>query len=184
MQQTPTYLGEEVHASRMRSSCVSIAAVVAAIWAISSPTGGRLSAQTGPSVVDPNLDVRTVVSGLMLPTSMAFIGPDDILVLEKATGMVRRVVGGTIQGTVLDLVVNSASERGLLGIALDPHFPSMPFVYLYWTESTTGADSNVAAETPLLGNRVDRFLWNGMTGTLTMDRNLIHLRALQDDATN
>jgi glucose/arabinose dehydrogenase len=95
------------------------------------------------------------------------------------------VIGGTLQATpVLDLAVNSNSERGLLGIALDPHFPAMPFVYLYWTESTTGADSAVASETPLLGNRVDRFLWNSTTGTLSMDRNLIHLRALQDDVTN
>jgi glucose/arabinose dehydrogenase len=58
----------------------------------------------------------------------------------------------------------------------------MPFVYLYWTESTTGADSAVLSETPLLGNRVDRFLWDG--ASLTMHDNVIKLRALQDDATN
>jgi glucose/arabinose dehydrogenase len=169
----------------MRSRCLQVAVIVAAIWSITSPGGGRLAAQTGPALVDPDLAVRTVVSGLVQPTSMAFIGPNDILVLEKASGKVQRIAGGTIQATpVLDLAVNSNSERGLLGIALDPHFPSMPFVYLYWTESTTGADSAVAAETPLLGNRVDRFLWNGTTSTLTMDRNLIRLRALQDDSTN
>jgi glucose/arabinose dehydrogenase len=32
---------------------------------------------------------------------------------------------------------------------------------------------------PLLGNRVDRFVWNG--STLTFDRNIIRLRALQTD---
>src|SRR4029450_7381954 len=84
--------------------------------------------------------------------------------------------------TVLDLAVNSASERGLLGIALDPEFPTTPFVYLFWTESTTGADSAVLAETPLLGNRVDQFVWNG--SKLTMNGNVIRLRALQDDVTN
>lgn len=182
MQQLPPCLGADVHRPSMRSSGVQVAVLVAAVWSITSSGTGRLAAQTGPSVVDPNLAVRTVVSGLAQPTTMAFIGPNDILVLEKATGMVRRVVGGTIRGTVLDLAVNSASERGLLGIALDPHFPSMPFVYLFWTESTTGADSTVLAETPLLGNRVDRFLWDGMT--LTMDRTLIRLRAFQNDATN
>jgi glucose/arabinose dehydrogenase len=35
---------------------------------------------------------------------------------------------------------------------------------------------------PLLGNRVDRFVWNG--STLTYDRNLIKLHAFQNDATN
>src|SRR5262245_57284881 len=65
-----------------------------------------------PTVVDPRLDVRTVVSGLSSPTTMAFLGDDDILVLEKETGKVQRVMNGTIQSTVLDLPVNFGSERG------------------------------------------------------------------------
>ena len=104
-----------------------------------------------------------------------------MLVLEKDTGKVQRVVDGAVTGTVLDLAVNSASERGLLGIALHPEFPDNGFVYLFWTESTTGADTDRRSPTvPLLGNRVDRFLWNG--STLTLDRNLIRLRAFQADA--
>jgi glucose/arabinose dehydrogenase len=130
-----------------------------------------------PQLVDSNLDVRALVSGLNQPTSMAFLGANDLFVLEKATGKVQRVVNGLVQSTVLDLAVNSASERGLLGIALHPGFPANPGVYLYWTESTTGADSNVLSQTSLLGNRVDRYTWNG--STLTFDRNLIRMRALQ-----
>jgi glucose/arabinose dehydrogenase len=136
-----------------------------------------LNAQDSPSVVDPNLRVRTVIEGLDQPTTMAFLGPNDFLVLEKATGQVKRVVDGVVQSTVLDLAVNSGSERGLLGIALHPAFPATPHVYLYWTESTTGADTDVLSETPLLGNRVDRFVWDGTT--LTQDINIIRLRALQ-----
>ena len=74
----------------------------------------------GPSMVDLNLHVTTVVTGLDQPTSMVFLGPNDFLVLEKATGKVQHVVGGSVVGTPLDLAVNSASERGLLGIALQP----------------------------------------------------------------
>jgi glucose/arabinose dehydrogenase len=103
-----------------------------------------------------------------------------MLVLEKNTGQVRRIVGGVIQGTVLDLAVNFGSERGLLGIVLHPDFPADPGVYLYWTESTTGSDTDVLAETPLLGNRVDRFIWDG--ASLVFDSNLITLRAIQQDA--
>lgn len=148
---------------------------------LASGSRGTATAQAvEPTMLHPVLDVRTVVDGLNQPTSMAFLGPSDILVLEKATGRVQRVVGGAIHSTVLDLAVNSASERGLLGIALHPDFPSNPGVYLYWTESTTGADSNVLADVPLLGNRVDRFTWNG--STLTFDHNLIRLRAFQADA--
>ncbi len=133
-----------------------------------------------PTVLDPNLAVRTVVDGLNQPTSMAFLGPNDILVLEKATGRVQRVVNGVIHSTVLDLAVNFASERGLLGIALHPDFPTNPGVYLFWTESSTGVDSGNLAEVPLLGNRVDRFVWDG--STCTFDQNLIRLRAFQADA--
>src|SRR5215210_4898502 len=140
----------------------------------------RVEAQSGPSMLVPNLAVRTVVTGLVTPTSMAFLGPDDILVLEKNTGKVQRVVNGVIQSTVLDLPVNNGSERGLLGIALHPDFPTNPGVYLYWTESTTGADTNVLSQTPLLGNRVDQYVWNG--STLTFDTNLIKIRAFQEDA--
>ncbi len=135
-----------------------------------------LNAQA-PSLVDPNLRVRTVIENLDQPTTMAFLGPNDFFVLEKATGQVKRVVNGVVQSTVLDLAVNSGSERGLLGIALHPDFPATPHVYLYWTESTTGADTTVLSETPLLGNRVDRFVWDG--STLTLDQNIIRLRALQ-----
>ena len=138
-------------------------------------------ATTGPSMFDPNLSVTTVVTGLSQPTSMAFIGDRDFFVLEKNTGKVQRIVNGVLQSTVLDLPVNSASERGLLGIALHPNFASNGFVYLYWTESSTGADStNLADVFQPLSNRVDRYLWNKTS--LVFDRNLIKLHAYQADA--
>src|SRR5687768_18005887 len=52
--------------------------------------------------------------------------------LEKGTGRVQRVINGGIDSTVLDLAVNFGSERGLLGVALHPDFPSNLGVYLYW----------------------------------------------------
>jgi len=143
-------------------------------------TSATLNGQgTGPRLVDKNLGVRTVVGSLDQPTSMAFIGTNDFLVLEKASGKVQRVVDGMLTATVLDLAVNSASERGLLGIALHPDFPTNRGVYLYWTESATGTDSTVLAEVPLLGNRVDRFVWDG--AALSLETNLIQLRAFQMD---
>ncbi|MEO7971238.1 MAG: PQQ-dependent sugar dehydrogenase, partial [bacterium] len=47
-------------------------------------------------------------------------------------------------------------------------------------ESSTGSDSTNLADVPQLGNRVDRYIWNG--STLVFDRNLIKLRAYQADA--
>ncbi|CAG1001952.1 Quinoprotein glucose dehydrogenase B [Methanosarcinales archaeon] len=137
------------------------------------------AAQAQPTMLHPNLAVRTLVDNLTTPISIAFLGESDILVVEKNTGKVKRNVSA-LESTVLDLAVNFGSERGLLGIALHPDFPANPGVYLYWTESTTGADTNNLAEVPLLGNRVDRFVWDGFA--LTFDKNIIKLRAFQADA--
>jgi aldose sugar dehydrogenase len=158
-----------------RTILVAAVVVLAPVAMIGAPPAS--SQETGPEMLHPRLAVRTVATGLVTPTTLAFIGPDDLLVLEKNTGRVMRVTDGIIRGPVLDLAVNFASERGLLGIALHPDFPANPGVYLYWTESTTGVDSGSLDDTPLLGNRVDRFLWDG--STLTFDHNLIRLRALQ-----
>ena len=139
--------------------------------------------------LDPTLQVTTVIpaqAGLNQPIGVAFLNnsANDILVLEKASGQIKRFINGVEQATpALDLAVNSNSERGLLSIAYHPNFPSTPFVYIYWTQSSTGADSTVVTDVPLLGNRVDRFSWNQQAGTFSLDQNMLTLRSLQSDNT-
>jgi glucose/arabinose dehydrogenase len=166
-----------------RNRCYLVASLLVVGFAVGFLTGrGQhvLAQPAGPTVLDPDLAVRTAAAGLTTPVSMAFLGLDDMLVLEKDTGKVQRVTGGIITRTVLDLAVNFASERGLLGIALHPKFPADPRIYLYWSESSTGADTDELDEVPLLGNRVDSFVWDG--DILTFNENLIQLRAFQADA--
>jgi uncharacterized protein (TIGR03118 family) len=139
-----------------------------------------LPAPEPPEMTDPNLQVTTVVSGLNQPTSMAFLGANDFLLLEKASGKVQHVVNGAVS-TVLTLPVNSASERGLLGIALQPNFSQTHGVYLYWTQSKSGTVSSDIADVPVLGNRVDRYVWDPTQHTLTFDKNIIMLRSFQAD---
>ena len=141
---------------------------------------GSAAADTIPTrMLDPNLKVTTVLNaGLAQPIGIVFLGQNDFLVLEKATGQVKRVTNSVISPTpVLDLAVNSASERGLLSLVLHPNFPTTPWMYVRWTESSTGADTSNIAEVPLLGNRVDRFVWDG--ATLTSPQTIIQLRARQ-----
>ena len=160
----------------MRTRPRTWAAVPALVIALAWPAAG----QAAPEVVNPNLAVRTAASGLSQPIGVAFLGLNDMLVTEKASGKVQRVTNGVLAGTALDLAVNSASERGLLGIALHPDFPLDPRVYLYWSEALSGVDSTALDDVALLGNRVDSFVWNGFT--LTHDRNVIRIRAFQADA--
>jgi glucose/arabinose dehydrogenase len=136
---------------------------------------------TPAAMLDPNLKVTTVLSsGISQPIGIVFLAANDYFVLEKASGQVKRVINGVLQPTpVLDLPVNSASERGLLSMALHPNFPTTPFVYIRWTQSASGVDSTTTSDVPLLGNRVDRYIWNG--STLTFDRNIITLRSRQSD---
>ncbi len=50
---------------------------------------------SGPTVNDDSLVVEKVAEGLDFPTSMDFLGPNDILVTEKDSGKVIRIVNGT-----------------------------------------------------------------------------------------
>lgn len=151
---------------------------------IASITTQVQPAAVTPSMLDPNLTVGTVVTGLDQPTSLAFLGANDFFVLEKASGKVQRLLRDPLSNivtsvTVLDLAVNSASERGLLGIALHPQFTTNGYVYLFWSESDSGVDTSNIDSIALLGNRVDRYHWDG--SVLTLDKNLIKLRSLQQD---
>ena len=74
----------------------------------------------GESIVlsDPKLKTELVTSGLDFPTTMAFLGPDDFLILEKA-GLVKRVTNGAVlDKPLLQVDVSVKDERGLLGIAI------------------------------------------------------------------
>jgi glucose/arabinose dehydrogenase len=160
--------------------CTAVVAVLGAM--VSHPVPAR--ADTTPlTILDPNLQVTVELNaGITQPIGIVFLGLNDYLVLEKASGQIKRVINRVIQpDPVLDLAVNSNSERGLLSMVLHPSFPDVPFAFVRWTESSTGSDSGVVGEVPLTGNRVDRYIWDGSKSTLTFDRNLIMLRSRQTD---
>src|SRR5919199_5895314 len=84
-----------------------------------------------PIIADPNLKVELVARGLKSPTSMAFLGPNDILVLEKNNGTVQRLVNGVmLPKPLLDVNVANKNERGMLGIAVARH-PSNGSIYVF-----------------------------------------------------
>ncbi|MFI5405242.1 MAG: PQQ-dependent sugar dehydrogenase [Nitrososphaerales archaeon] len=110
-----------------------------------------------PRVLDSDLKVELVTSGIKFPTHMAFLGQNDILVLEKNDGTVKRVTNGLIQnGALIDVPVANAVERGMLGIAIQKINNGPTFVYLYFTESVKDGDDVSERKLPL-GNRLYRY---------------------------
>ena len=76
-----------------------------------------------------------MAGGLDRPTSFAIAPDGRIFVTEKA-GKVRVVQDGELlPDPFIDLTneVNDTADRGLLGIAVHPNWPSTPYVYLAYT---------------------------------------------------
>ena len=100
------------------------------------------------------LSDTAVVQNLANPTDFDWLPDGRMLVLEKA-GTARIVVGGALQTTpALDWTANvdSLSERGLLGVCVDPGFATNGFVYLYYTTTTP---VNRISRFHMVGNALD-----------------------------
>lgn len=111
-----------------------------------------LPESSGQDLVDPSLKVELFFKdGIKGPaTSMAFLGPDDILVLEKNTGKVQRILNGSLQkDPLLQLKVGTEVEMGLLGIAISRNQQDKTFVFLYYTEANSSGI--------VVGNRLYRY---------------------------
>lgn len=78
---------------------------------------------------------RTLISGLTIPTAVAWTPDGRAIVVEKS-GLVKiAAAGASTTTTVLDLRnrVNDYNDRGLLGLAVDSQFATNPYVYLLYT---------------------------------------------------
>ena len=109
-----------------------------------------------PQVADSNLKVEEVAEGLRVPTSMAFLGPDDFLILEKDTGTIMRVNGGIVSDIpLLDVDVANSMERGMCGIAVSKNGLNT-IVYLYFTEINGNDGDDRTGKAPI-GNRLYKY---------------------------
>ncbi len=112
-----------------------------------------------PQIYDPNLHAEVVVEGLELPTTMAFLGPNDMLVLEKEKGTVQRIIDGKIlPQPLLDVNVAGFIERCMCGIAISTDTPGHTYVFLFYTEAQTADREDMTADPKApLGNRLYRY---------------------------
>lgn len=103
--------------------------------------------------------VEVYLGGLNIPIALSFSPDGRIFYAERNTGAIRIIVNRAVLPTPFYTLTNtnSVGERGLLGLALDPGFPSSPYVYAYqsYSDATNGT----------VYNRVLRIVANGDVGT-------------------
>jgi putative heme-binding domain-containing protein len=115
--------------------------------------GGRLTPGagiSGPIKVPTGFEVRTVALGLTAATAMEITRDGRIFVCEQ-TGALRVIRDGhLVDDPFVTLPVDSHWERGLIGVTVDPDFPSVPHVYVCYV-----------AKEPYPHHRVSRFTAKG-----------------------
>jgi glucose/arabinose dehydrogenase len=104
---------------------------------------GIAAAGSAGAVTLPSGFTDELVALVGSPTALAFT-PDGRLLITTQPGLLRVYQNGSLlPAAALDLtaVICSNSERGLLGVAVDPNFttPNNNFIYVYYTAKKSGA---------------------------------------------
>jgi glucose/arabinose dehydrogenase len=120
--------------------------------AVPAPATNANTPAINPSVENASRTVRLkpIANNLDQLVAMAF-DPSGRLFFTQKNGQVRLLVNRQLQAQpVISFNVDTCSERGLLGIAIDPAFNTNRYVYVYYTVKGNSACSNTT-------NQVVRF---------------------------
>ena len=123
--------------------------------------GAALAATTARATLPSGFSDTLVVS-VGSPTALAFT-PDGRMLVTTQGGDLRVVSGGTLLATPalsLGSKVCTNSERGLLGVAVDPAFASNNYIYLYYTFNKNAAGCPTSNATSPV-ERISRFTLPG-----------------------
>jgi glucose/arabinose dehydrogenase/PKD repeat protein len=120
----------------------------------------------GPITLPPQFS-DSAVADVAAPTALAFT-PDGRLLIASQQGKVRVYKNGALRATAaidLSAQICTNSERGVLGVAIDPSFATNHFVYLYYTKNK---HASCATNAPGTGpvNRASRFTYDPATDTI------------------
>src|SRR5215210_7680992 len=123
----------QTNALSLRAIVVLLAALASsAVLVLLLPPHAARSAATLPS----GFQESVVFSGLTAPTNIEFAKDGRVFVAEKS-GLIKVFdnLSDTTPTTFADLRtrVHNFWDRGLLGLALDPDFPTKPYVYALYT---------------------------------------------------
>jgi uncharacterized protein (TIGR03437 family) len=117
----------------------------------------------------------TLVARVPSPTAIAFLPDGRILAASQGGRLSIIRDGALLPAPALEFSAQeicSNSERGLLGVAIDPAFAAEPYVYLYYTHRAMGRDCSTRSPSGPV-NRVSRFTMRGDTLDRASERVLI-----------
>jgi glucose/arabinose dehydrogenase len=129
-----------------------------ATWALAGCGSVETPSETDSAISLPAQFADEAVASVGSPTALAFL-PDGRLLVTTQPGRLRVVRAGALVATpALDLSsrVCANSERGMLGVAVDPSFATNHFIYLYWTFNKFNTCATNSPQSPL--NRVARYV--------------------------
>jgi len=128
----PTGRGRAARRGRVLSLALSVALVLGSLTAFVAATAPTARAATLPA----GFQESVMFSGLTNPTAVRFAPDGRIFVAEKR-GVIKVFdsLTDTSPDIFADLNVNVYNfwDRGLLGLALAPNFPTSPYVYVLYT---------------------------------------------------
>src|SRR4051794_19539517 len=136
-----------MHSRRARTIAVgSLALVASTLLVVEAPRSASGSATRGVATERTTLPAgfrdATAIGGLSEPVSVAFAPDGTAFVALKTGGIKSYDLGANGQfepaATSTDFAdltqnVDNYGDRGLTGIAVDPHFPARPYVYVNYT---------------------------------------------------
>ena len=145
---------------------------VGATFALVSLLLGLRSAAGAATLPAGFQEEALVETGLSAPTTMAIAPDGRLFVAEQAGRLLVIKDDQLLTDPFVDLtgVVDSAKERGLLGVAFAPDFSENGFVYLYYTRKAT--------ETEPVHNRIVRFTASGDTAAAGSEKVILRLNPL------
>src|SRR5881296_100164 len=134
-------------------AALAVLGTLTSLWYWANRPGG------GGTPNNPAVQLSPVQTGLAWPIALAFASDGRIFFAERNSGNIRIIEGGALLSTPFYTLTGTATagERGLLGLALDPAFPSTPNVFAYQTYND--------ASNGTIYNRIVRIAASGNVGT-------------------
>lgn len=168
---TPTSVGSR------RIARLTLAGVIAGALLASPVANAWQAPSLEPFYLPAGFEVSTVADAFYQPVSMAFLpraGDQDRILITERAGIVKMIEGSTVRAEpVLDIrdqVFSANLDRGLIGIAVDPHFTQTGHIYLSFIYNAPGQTGD---EEGLRYGHISRFTLKGDTADRASERVLL-----------